>query len=195
MKNKKYAENISPEELNDLPLIQFPGEIILVDDLKEINQYIPYLEDQPVLGFDTETRPSFRKGRKNKVALLQLSTADQAFLFRLNYTGFPESLASILENEEITKVGAAIKDDIIGLQEHNNFKPAGFIELQDFVKEFNIESNGLKKLSGIVLNHRISKSQRVTNWENEILTEPQQIYAATDAWVCYEIYHRLLTTN
>ena len=195
MKNKKYAENISPEELNELPLIQFPGEIILVDEIKDIKKHIPYLESQPVLGFDTETRPSFRKGRKNKVALLQLSTADKAFLFRLNYTGFSESLSEILANEEITKVGAAIKDDIIGLQEHYEFEPAGFIDLQDFVKQFNIESNGLKKLSGIVLDHRISKSQRVTNWENDELTEAQQIYAATDAWVCYEIYHRLLTSN
>ncbi|HYX08815.1 MAG TPA: 3'-5' exonuclease [Bacteroidales bacterium] len=195
MKNKKYAENISPEELNELPLIQFPGEIILIDEPEDIKQHLPYLESQPILGFDTETRPSFRKGRRNKVALLQLSTADQAFLFRLNHTGLPDNLAAILANEEITKVGAAIKDDIIGLQEHYDFEPAGFIELQDFVKKFNIESNGLKKLSGIVLDHRISKSQRVTNWENAELTEPQLIYAATDAWVCYEIYHRLLTTN
>jgi ribonuclease D len=112
-------------------------------------------------------------------------------LFRLNRIGLPDEVIELLANEQTIKAGAAIHDDVKGLQQLKNFKPAGFVELQQHVKNFGIENNGLKKITAIILNFRISKSQRVTNWENGELTEAQALYAATDAWVCYEIYKEL----
>lgn len=186
-----YRESIEKEELAELPLIQFEGEISLVETKESYLESIEYLSRQKILGFDTETKPAFKKGVVNEVALLQLSTEDRAFLFRLNKIGLPNGLKGILENPEICKIGVAIRDDIKGLQKLNNFKPGGFIELQEHVKEYGIQDFSLKKLSAIVLGYRISKSQRITNWEAPDLTEAQQIYAATDAWISHRIYESL----
>lgn len=186
-----YRESIDKEELAELPLIQFEGEISLVETKEEYQESIEYLSKQKLLGFDTETKPAFKKGVVNEVALLQLSTSDRAFLFRLNKIGLPNGLKSILENASIRKIGVAIRDDIKGLQKLNNFNPGGFVELQDHVKEYGIQDFSLKKLSAIVLGYRISKSQRITNWEAPDLTEAQQIYAATDAWISHRIFESL----
>lgn len=186
-----YRESISKDELAELPLNQFDGEIILVDSEEIYIEAIDYLSKQTVLGFDTETKPSFKKGTVNSVALLQLSTNNRAFLFRLNQLGLPEGVKMILQNQHIKKVGVALRDDIKGLQRISPFKPAGFIELQEHVQDFGIQNFGLKKITGIVLGFRISKSQRLTNWEATELTEAQQNYAATDAWVSYLIYQSL----
>ena len=186
-----YRESIDKEELADLPLIQFEGEISLVESKEDYLACIEYLSQQKLLGFDTETKPAFKKGVVNEVALLQLSTKDRAFLFRLNKIGLPNGLKNILENPEIQKIGVAIRDDIKGLQKLNNFNPGGFVELQDHVKGFGIQDFSLKKLSAIVLGFRISKSQRITNWEAPDLTEAQQIYAATDAWISHRIFESL----
>lgn len=186
-----YRESIDKEELAELPLIQFEGEISLVETKESYLESIEYLSRQKVLGFDTETKPAFKKGVVNEVALLQLSTEDRAFLFRLNKIGLPNGLKGILENPEIRKIGVAIRDDIKGLQKLNSFKPGGFVELQDHVKDYGIQDFSLKKLSAIVLGYRISKSQRITNWEAPDLTEAQQIYAATDAWISHRIYESL----
>lgn len=186
-----YRESIDKEELADLPLIQFEGNITLVESKDEFQTSIDYLSRQKILGFDTETKPAFKKGVINGVALLQLSTGDQAFLFRLNKIGLPNGLRGILENPEIQKIGVAIRDDIKGLQKLNHFKPGGFVELQELVKGFGIQDFSLKKLSAIVLGYRISKSQRITNWEAPELTEAQQIYAATDAWISHRIFESL----
>jgi len=186
-----YRESIDKEELAELPLIQFEGEISLVESKEEYLASIEYLSRQKLLGFDTETKPAFKKGVINEVALLQLSTNDRAFLFRLNKIGLPNGLKNILENTEIRKIGVAIRDDIKGLQKLNNFIPGGFVELQDHVKEYGIQDFSLKKLSAIVLGYRISKSQRITNWEAPDLTEAQQIYAATDAWISHRIFESL----
>ena len=186
-----YKESIDKEALADLPLIQFEGEISLVESKEEYLASIEYLSEQKLLGFDTETKPAFKKGVVNEVALLQLSTKDRAFLFRLNKIGLPNGLKNILENPEIQKIGVAIRDDIKGLQKLNNFNPGGFVELQDHVKGFGIQDFSLKKLSAIVLGFRISKSQRITNWEAPDLTEAQQIYAATDAWISHRIFESL----
>jgi ribonuclease D len=186
-----YKVNIDKEELAELPLIQFEGRIKLVETREDYLTAINYLTHQNLLGFDTETKPAFKKGEYNEVALLQLSTEDHAFLFRLNKIGLGNALKAILENPEIIKVGVAIRDDIKSLQKLNNFKPAGFLELQDHVKEFGIQDFSLKKISAIVLGSRISKAQRVTNWEAPLLTEAQLIYAATDAWVAHRIYKSL----
>jgi ribonuclease D len=192
MTNKMtFKESIEKDELAEMPLIQFEGQITLVESKEEYLASIDYLSKQKILGFDTETRPAFKKGVFYEVALLQLATNDRAFLFRLNKIGFPNGLKSILENPKIRKIGVAIRDDIKGLQKLNNFTPAGFIELQEKVKDFGIQDFSLKKLSAIVLGYRISKSQQVTNWEAPELTDAQQIYASTDAWIAYLIYQSL----
>jgi len=186
-----YKISIDKEELAILPLIQFEGEIMLVESKEDYLSSIEYLARQKMLGFDTETRPAFKKGVIYEVALLQLATKDRAFLFRLNKIGLPNGLINILENPNIEKIGVAIRDDIKGLQKLNNFKPGGFVELQDRVKDYGILDFSLKKLSAIVLGYRISKAQQVTNWEALELSEAQQIYAATDAWVSHRIYESL----
>jgi len=163
----------------------------LVDNLAAFNSVIPALLKEKYLGFDTETKPSFRKGHKNKVSLIQFSTVDTAYLFRINKIGFPGDLSRILADAGITKIGVAVRDDIRYLRTLKKFNPDGFVDLQNYVKEFGIESSGLKKLTAIILGFRISKRQQVTDWEAKELTEAQQIYAATDAWVCREIYMKL----
>ena len=190
--NNGYLDNVSAEELKDYDLSWFKGKIVIVDDPVKFRQIMPKLAGQKILGFDTETRPSFRKGRKNKVSLIQLSTGNLACLFRINKIGIPDELADILADPAVIKAGVAIHDDLRFLKNIRKFNPDGFIDLQKFVKEFGINSSGLKKLSAIVLGFRISKRQQVTDWEAAELTEAQQIYAATDAWVCYEIYSKLV---
>jgi ribonuclease D len=192
MENKMmYKESIDKDELAEMPLIQFEGEIMLVETKESYLISIEYLARQKILGFDTETKPAFKKGTVYEVALLQLATKDRAFLFRLNKIGLPNGLKNILENPEIEKIGVAIRDDIKSLQKLNHFIPGGFIELQEHVKDYGIQDFSLKKLSAIVLGHRISKAQRVTNWEALELSEAQLIYAATDAWISHRIYESL----
>lgn len=189
--NKSYLENITAEELNNYELSWFRGRIIVVDSLEKLNRELPFIDREKVLGFDTETRPSFKKGRKNKVSLIQLASADVAWLIRINRIGLPDTLTRILGNPAVVKTGVAIHDDLRFLNYVNGFKPSGFTDLQQMVKEYGIQSSGLKKLTAIILGFRISKSQQVTDWEAEELTEAQLIYAATDAWVCREIYCKL----
>jgi ribonuclease D len=185
---KEFKKSITDEELSELPLSFFEGKIHLVEKVEDISDAVNYLKKQPILGFDTETRPTFKKGQNHQVALLQLSTADQAFLFRTHMIGLSPGLIKILSSPSILKIGAAIRDDIKILQRITPFKPAGFVELQEMVKLYGIENFSLKKLAAIVHGVRISKSQRLTNWEAPVLTEQQQIYAATDAWIAYVIY-------
>ncbi|MCD6564510.1 MAG: 3'-5' exonuclease domain-containing protein 2 [Bacteroidales bacterium] len=187
-KKKMYRKTISRDELNSLLLGSFKGNIRVIEDLEGINEVLPLIKKAKCLGFDTETRPSFSKGSNNRIALLQLATNDDAFLFRINKTKLPDTLVRILSDKDIIKVGAAIRDDIKGLRKYTNFTPAGFVELQNYVSDFGIESNGLRKLAGIVLDFRISKRYQVSNWENKKLSEGQLKYAATDAWVSYKVY-------
>ncbi len=189
-----FRTSISNEEMAELPLAFFEGAIHVVEDLEGVTSAIKYLANQTIIGFDTETRPAFKKGQTFPVSLLQLSTSEQAFLFRITKTGLPVGLVKILSSPKILKLGVAIRDDIKILQKITPFKPSGFIELQDFVKNWGIDNFSLKKLSAIVLGFRISKSQRLTNWDAHELTEQQLIYGATDAWVSCEIYKRLIVT-
>lgn len=186
-----FAQNITREEIDQLPLKTFEGDLIVVDSFEKIKKSVEYLQKQRILGFDTETKPSFKKGQKNVVAMLQLSSAGKAFVFRLNKIGLPEELAKILANPKIIKVGADIKQDLSALQKIGNFIPDGFVDIQKYSNEFNIIDNGLKKLTAIILGFKISKAQRLTNWEAPELTISQLIYAATDAWVCYKIFTKL----
>jgi ribonuclease D len=195
MIKKMFKESITKEELTDLPLKWFEGEIVVVDKPEQVDDAVKVLAKHQLIGFDTETRPAFKKGVLNRVALLQLSTADKAFLFRLNRTGIPPSLQKLLSDPAIIKPGVAIRDDIKGLQAIAKFKPQGFIELQDHAKEMGILNFSLKKLAAIVLGFRISKSQQLSNWESAALTEAQQIYAATDAWAALEIYKTMFNKN
>ncbi len=185
-------KSISKDELESLEVQAFEGETVIIGHQHDINNAVEILKRSNTIGFDTETRPSFKKGQKHKVALLQLSTNNTAFLFRLNKTGINNELIQLFENPNITKVGVAIKDDIKALQKLKAFTPAGFIDIQDKVKDFNIENFGLKKLAGLLLGFRISKAQQTSNWEADELTDAQIKYAATDAWVSLKIYQKLI---
>ena len=189
---KRFCSTLSNEQLNRLPIKAFEGEIVVVDSLYKVDSAVRYLSQFREIGFDTETRPSFRKGKMNGVALLQLSTKEKAFLFRTCRIGLPQKVADFLSDKKIKKIGVAIRDDIKGLQKHCNFTPGGFVELQDFVKQFGIEAAGLKKLNGIVLGYRISKAQQLSNWESDSLSQKQKTYGATDAWSGLLIYNELL---
>jgi len=186
-----FAENLTNNEINELPLYQFGGGVFVIDTFEKLDDYLPLIKDKNILGFDTETRPTFKKGKVNPVSLLQLTTSTQSFLVRINKIGLPEEIKEILADKNVLKVGLAIKDDIKILQDINYFQPESFLDLQDYVGDFGIEARSLKKITAIVLNKRISKSQQVTNWEREELTEAQQIYAATDAWACLQVYKTL----
>ena len=184
--------SISKEEINELPLGQFEGTIYLIDRPEQVQDAVDYLEAQQMIGFDTETKPSFKKGEFNHVSLLQLSTSDHAFLFRLNKIGFPDSLRNLLERENQVKIGAAVHDDLKALKKlTQSFYPLTFFDLNDELKKVGFHNVGVRNLSGMVLKIRISKSEQVSNWEAETLTEKQQRYAATDAWACLKIFNIL----
>ena len=187
-----YIESISNEDVAALPVVQFDGPIVVVDTPQALEEACQYLSKQPILGFDTETRPSFTAGVTNKVALLQLFGGEKCFLIRLNRVQMSKALADILHRADIIKVGAAVKNDIVGLSKLRHFTAGGFVDLQDIVENYGIKDKSLRKISGIVLGKKVSKAQRLSNWEAKTLTPQQQVYAATDAWVCVAIYEALL---
>ena len=187
-----FKDRISNEELKELPLAAFQGEIVVVDAPGEVyEEAIKYLRGCSLIGFDTETRPSFTPGAHYNTALLQLSSENRAFLFRLNKIGLTPELKSILRSKKIVKIGAAVLDDIRGLQRHGMFTPGGFIDLQKEVGQYGICELGVKKMAGIILGVKISKAQQLSNWEAATLSPAQQRYAATDAWVCREMFLKL----
>lgn len=192
-----YCKSIDKEEINKLQRAAFEGKIIIIDHLgKEFDKAIDYLFSQKVIGFDTETRPCFSAHQPHHgVSLVQLSGADKAYLFRINKTGFDKRLAKLLADENVIKVGAAIHDDLRGLRKYHEFKPGACVDLQKIVWEYGIKDKSVKKMAAIILERRISKAQQLSNWEAEKLTEAQQLYAATDAWVCLEMYSRLLKSE
>lgn len=183
--------SINKEIIADMPIAEYRGDIHVADTASDVRSAVRYLSRQPIVGFDTETRPSFRKGRMHNVALVQLSTDDCCFLIRLCKTGFAAPLREFFENGAVAKIGLSVKDDFHGLQRFGEFTPAGFIELQDYVRQFGIVDASLQKIYAILFGRRISKGQRLTNWEAEELTEAQQHYAALDALACLDIYHYL----
>ncbi|MBN1116671.1 MAG: 3'-5' exonuclease domain-containing protein 2 [Bacteroidales bacterium] len=182
---------ITKEEISSLPVNSFSGDLHFIDSFEKFLAVIHELKNESAFGFDTETRPAFKKGKQYDVSLLQLSVREKAYLFRLNKIGLPNELAEILASKDIKKIGVAIHDDILSLRKLNNFEPEGFIDLQQYVKSFGIEDNGLKKLAANILGFKISKRQQTSNWEADVLTPAQIEYAATDAWVCYEIFKKL----
>ncbi len=187
----KFKTVITKEEMELLPRFLYEGDIILIDDESKIQEVFAKLKKQRVLGFDTESKAAFKKGVKNKPALLQLATHNEVFLFRISRTGLVKKLCDILENKKIIKVGVAVKQDIGELQQLSKFKPDGFIDLQEYSGHFGITDNSLKKLTANVLGFYISKSQRLSDWEANDLKLSQLQYAATDAWVSRAIYLKL----
>jgi ribonuclease D len=192
-----YIESITPEVLEKLEYASFPGKIFVIDSVgAEFNRAIAYLRSQKVIGFDTETRPCFGPNQpRYGVALLQLSGPEKAYLFRVNSIGMHRRLCNLLADKRIIKVGAAIHDDIRGLQKLREFEPGSFVDLQKIVWEYGIRDKSVKKMAAIILGFRISKTQQLSNWEAEILSESQCRYAATDAWVCREMYLQLMRSE
>lgn len=184
------STNISEEEINLLPLFSYNGEIVVVDNRETYNRIKPELFLDKVWGFDTETKPCFRKGMSNitPVSLLQMSCANKTYLFRLNKLELQKDVLRLLSSKEHIKCGVSIRDDIKSLQKLRKFTPNSFIELQDYVKGFGITDMSLKKLAALVLGKKISKAQQLSNWDADKLTDKQILYAATDSWISREIY-------
>jgi len=186
-----FEKRISKQEINELPLFRYEGKTVIAATEKQIDKAIFEIEKHRLVGFDTETKPTFKKGQFNHVALVQIAIPDKVYLLRINMAGITNTLAKFLSNENISKVGIALDDDIIALSKKRRFKPRGFMDLNKIAPTLGIENIGARNLSALLLNNRISKNQQISNWENPTLSEPQIKYAATDAWICLEIYNKL----
>lgn len=184
-------QTITKEEISSLPVEEFAGRIIVIQTKAEADKAVEYLMKYNLVGFDTETRPSFKKGQYYKVSLIQISTDDTCFLFRLNYIGFPESLKQFVSSPEVTKIGLSLRDDFGALRKRSSVEPVNFIDLQSIVGSYGIDAASLQKIYAILFKKKISKGQRLSNWEADVLTEPQKKYAALDAWACLTIYKHL----
>ncbi len=189
---KKVIYNkIDKRSISNLPKVLFPGRIVVVTTENDADKAVDFLLAQPILGVDTETRPAFKKGINHKVALLQVATHDICFLFRLNYTGITASILKLLEDTTVPKIGLSLHDDIMSMHRRADFRPGNFIDLQKHVGEIGIEDLSLQKLYANFFGQKISKAQRLSNWEADILTQQQKNYAATDAWACIMLYEEL----
>lgn len=190
-----FALHIDKNTIQTLPLTSFEGDVIIVDVPEKVQEAVEYLSQFTVLGVDTEARPSFKRGVHYPTALVQVSTMERCYLFRLTHVGMPKELAQIFANPNICKVGLAFKDDLNGLRRRRDFKPANCIDLQSIVCKYGIMELGLQKIFAIVFGQKISKAQQLTNWENSHLTPEQAKYASTDAWATLKIYLELQKTK
>lgn len=190
--NKTLYNKCDKAWVSQLPSIVFEGPIRVVFTQAEAEKAVDYLLSQPILGIDTETKPSFKKGRVNRVSLLQVSTLEQCFLFRLNILGMSAPIIRFLEDTTVLKVGLSLHDDILSLKRRRSFTPGLFIDLQDHMKELGVEDLSLQKLYANFFHQKISKNQRLTNWDIDVFTERQKRYAATDAWACIRLYNEYL---
>jgi len=190
-----FQTYVTPEEVNELPLTSYGGKIVVVTDPRKIPEAVNEISQHEVVGFDTETKPTFKKGQFYHVSLIQIGIPNKVFLFRINKTGLTSDLKLLLSNEKILKLGVGLHDDIISLKKIETFESAGFVELHHYVAAMGVRNTGLRKLAAIILSIRISKSQQTSNWDNATLTENQLRYAATDAWVCLEMYNKLVATG
>lgn len=178
--------------INALPLVEYPHKINVILNEYETERAVEYLLTCDILGVDTETKPTFRRGQNHKVALLQVATRDQCFLFRLNHLGMPQSLIKLLSNRMVPMVGLSWHDDIISLHRRAEFTPGWFIDIQDIIGNLGIEDKSLQKLYANLFGEKISKRQRLTNWEADVLTDKQKEYAAIDAWACINLYDEIM---
>jgi ribonuclease D len=186
-----FIKEITKEQINLLPLVRFEGNIELIDSREQLEKVMPELSSFECLGFDTETRPTFLKGVSYSVSLVQLATPQKVFLFRINILGLGRKLCQLFSNPEVKKIGISIRDDIKALQKLHFFEPHSFVDLNHIAQDLEIKHAGVRSLTAIFLEGRISKNQQTSNWDKGQLTEPQMRYAATDAWVCLEIYDKL----
>ena len=191
MKRTLYSR-YDKAKIGSLPRIIFEGRIEVVLTERGAEKAVDFLLRQPILGIDTETRPSFKKGRINQVALLQVATHEICFLFRLNLIGMTAAIKSFLEDTQVPKIGLSLHDDLMMLEKRGEFKRGNFIDLQDKVKEIGVEDMSLQKLFANFFGKRISKRDQLSNWEADVLKDKQKIYAATDAWTCILLYEELI---
>ena len=182
---------ISKADVNKLPLGEFTGTTHLIDTVEALEKALEQMAPHPILGFDTETRPAFKKGVSYPISLLQFASADEAWLIRLNKTGFPEELAKFLERDQI-KVGVAVKNDVVGLQKLHDFDGKYIVDLSTIAKNNKLVSQGLRPLMAICHGVRISKGAKISNWAAETLNNGQIRYAATDAWAGFKIYEKFV---
>ena len=177
--------------LSQLPHEEFQGRIIVVNNLIDAGKAVRYLMEQPIIGIDTETKPVFKKGAANKVALLQVSTHDTAFLFQLRFVGITDGIVKLMQSKKIKKVGLSLGDDFRALSARRKITPQNVVEIQELVKKVGIEDLSLQKIYAILFGEKIAKGQQLTNWEAPTLTPAQQNYGAVDAWACLKIYNYL----
>ena len=189
---KKIYDKFDKSIINSLPLVTFPGKIIVVLNEYEADRAVEYLLSCDVLGVDTETRPAFRKGNNHKVAVLQVATRKECFLFRLNHLGLPKSLLRLLSNKQVPMIGLSWHDDLMSLHRREQFEPGWFIDIQDIIGNLGIVDKSLQKLYANLFGEKISKRQRLTNWEADVLTDRQKEYAAIDAWACIKLYDEIM---
>lgn len=195
MKENNFPHHIAKDLVHWMPLVAFEGETFIINTLEQVPEAVAYLNAQPMVGVDTETRPSFHRGQHFPVALVQIATEDRCYLFQLNRIGMPEELAAFFANKNVKKIGLAFKDDLAGLQRRRPFTPGNCIDVQKIVGEYGILDLGLQKIFAIIFGKKISKSQQLTNWENVVLTPEQARYASTDAWATLLIYKELMQTK
>lgn len=186
---------ISKEEIRELPVETFEGEIIVIDRVEDVANAVDYLKQFEVIGFDTETKPVFKKNVSHKVALMQLSTMDKCFLFRLNRIKYPDELDELICSKDVVKVGLSLQDDFAALRKRSDCSPLNFRDLQNIVQDYGIKDLSLQKIYAILFNKKISKNQRLSNWEADTLKDSQQMYAAIDAWACLKIYNHLINNG
>lgn len=188
---QQYTHSITKEAISQLPLEVFRGRIIVIDTLRDTAKAIDYLSEFSAVGFDTETRPSFKKGQHFKISLMQIATDEACFLFRLNQIDIPEILDEFLANPKILKIGLSLRDDFGAMRKRKDIHPDNFLDIQEYVGQFGIEDASLQKIYAILFQKKISKTQRLSNWEADVLSEAQKKYAALDAWACLRIYNLL----
>ena len=191
---KRFANRITKEEVNTLPVVGFEGEVLVIDRPEQVAEAVAYLKKQKILGVDTEARPSFTRGVHYPTALVQIATRQRCYLFRLTHVGMPEALCGIFADPKICKVGLAFRDDLNGLRRRRQFVPRNCVDLQTMVGKWGIQDLGLQKIFAICFGQKISKTQQLTNWENNHLTPEQARYASTDAWATLQIYLKLQHT-
>lgn len=189
---KHSGRHLSKAEINELPLIALEAEIRVLDTVQSMKFAVEELKEEPHLGFDTETRPSFKKGEYHPPALVQMATDSRVYLFRISKTRTIAPLIPIFESPTILKTGVAIHEDVKELRKIEDFKPSGFVEITDITTKLNYEIQGLRALTALLLGRRISKAAQVSNWSRARLTSKQIRYAATDAWVSREVYRKAL---
>ena len=190
---KKIIYNkFDKKSIAQLPTVAFPGKTVVVMSESEAEKAVEFLLSQDILGVDTETRPSFKKGELHMVSLLQVSTCDICFLFRLNHIGITPAILRLLENKTVPMVGLSLHDDMLSLHKREAFRPGNFIDLQDLVGDLGIEDLSLQKLYANLFHQKISKRQRLTNWDSDVLNDKQKAYAALDAWACINLYKEIV---